>query len=385
MNIVKRVIPAVFNHSFFLFGPRGTGKSLWLRNTFPDAYFIDLLKPDIQMILTAEPSRLEGIIKSRPETRIFVIDEIQKIPVLLTLVHAIIENNPEICFILTGSSSRKLKKSGVDMLAGRAYDKHCHPFMACEIDKTFNLDKAIKYGMVPLILAAPDPEEALSAYINLYLREEIQIEGFVRNLGAFSRFLEAVSFSHGSVLNTSEVARECMVNRKTVEGYIQILEDMLLSIRLPVFSKKAKRQLISHEKFYFFDAGVYNQIRPRGPLDKQEEIAGPAMEGLILQHLRAWKDYSRQNTKLYYWRTKSGLEVDFIVYGEHTFTAIEVKHSRSVHKKDLRGLKSFIEDYPEATSLLLYRGTERQMVDNILCLPIGEFLLNLKPDGLLFQ
>jgi predicted AAA+ superfamily ATPase len=201
----------------------------------------------------------------------------------------------------------------------------------------------------------------------------------VRDIGAFFRFLEAVSFSHGAVLNTSEVARECEVSRKTVEGYIQILEDLLLSYRVPVFTKRARRHLTTHPKFYWFDAGVFRSVRPSGPLDRPEEIAGAALEGLVAQHLRAWIDYTDPDFSLYFWRTKSGAEVDFVVYGPDGFWAIEVKHSRSVRAKDLRPLRSFKKDYPEANARLLYRGDETLEIDGIRCLRCEDFLRALVP------
>jgi len=188
-----------------------------------------------------------------------------------------------------------------------------------------------------------------------------------------------VSFSHASVLNTSEVARECEVSRKTVEGYIGILEDLLLSIRLPVFTRRAQRHPTAHPKFYWFDAGVFRSVRPAGPLDRPEEIAGAALEGLVAQHLRAWIDYTDPDLTLSFWRTKSGTEVDFVVYGSRGFWAIEVKHSRSVRPKDLRALKAFRDDYPEAKVCLLYRGDERLEIDGIPCLPGDDYLRRIVP------
>jgi len=205
------------------------------------------------------------------------------------------------------------------------------------------------------------------------------MEGVVRNIGAFNRFLEAVSFSHGSTLNVSEVARECQVKRKTVDNYLAVLDDLLLSFKVPVFSRRAKRHLISHPKFYYFDSGVFRSVQPTGPLDSPQEIDGAGLEGLVAQHLRAWIAYSNQNCNLYYWRTKAGIEVDFILYGQDTFLAIEVKNSARINSKMLKGLTAFKEDYPEAQALLLYRGSERLVINNILCLPCEQFLLDLVP------
>jgi predicted AAA+ superfamily ATPase len=201
----------------------------------------------------------------------------------------------------------------------------------------------------------------------------------VRNVGNFARFLEAISFSHGSQLNATAVARECSVERKTVEGYISILEDLLLCFRLPVFSRRAQRRLVAHLKFYYCDAGVFRSLRPSGPLDRPEEIAGSALEGLVAQHLRAWNAYSGERNQLYYWRTKSGIEVDFVVYGPDCFLAIEVKNTRKISAKDVKALMAFKQDYPEAGLLLLYRGQERMKIKEVQCVPCEEFLMKLVP------
>jgi predicted AAA+ superfamily ATPase len=192
--------------------------------------------------------------------------------------------------------------------------------------------------------------------------------------------LEYISFSHGSTINLNNIARECQTSRKIVENYISILEDLLLAYKLPVFNKRAKREPISTPKFYLFDAGVYNALRPKGPLDRPEEINGIALEGLILQHLRAWCDYSTEKLTCYFWRTRGGAEVDFIVYGQNHFYAIEVKHSSTIHSTDLRSLKTFQADYPEATPLVIYRGPDKILIDNIVCWPAEEFLLQLYPN-----
>jgi len=206
------------------------------------------------------------------------------------------------------------------------------------------------------------------------------MEGIVRHVDHFSRFLEAMSFSQGSVLNYASIARDCGVSSKTVDNYISILEDLLLSFRVQVFTKKAKRNLSSHAKFYYFDVGVYRSIRPRGPLDSPELIAGHALETLVAQHLRAWIDYSQQQGQLYFWRTKSGLEVDFVVYGEIGFYALEVKNSHRIRPGDLRGLREFKQDYPECQCILLYRGEDMLQKEDILCCPITSFLLKLIPN-----
>jgi len=268
----------------------------------------------------------------------------------------------------------------VDLLAGRALLHSLHPFMAAELGEKFEIEKAINHGLLPLVLASESPAEVLRSYAALYLREEVQMEGLVRNIGSFSRFLEAISFSHGSVLNISNVARECEVERKVVEGYVGILEDILLGWRLPVFSKRAKRALSTHPKFYLFDAGVFRSLRPQGPLDRPQEIEGQALEGLVAQHLRAWAAYSKVKRELFFWRTRSGLEVDFVVYGPDGLWALEIKNARKLHPSDLRSLRSFKDEYPKSKVFLIYRGRDRLVRNGILCAPCEEFLKRLRPD-----
>ena len=205
----------------------------------------------------------------------------------------------------------------------------------------------------------------------------MQAEALVRDLGAFARFLEAISFAHGSLLNLSAVARECQIQRKTVEGYLGVLEDLLLCFCIPVFSKRAKRKLTAHEKFYYFDVGVYRALRPAGPLDQPEEIEGISLEGLVAQHLRAWIAYRNRGERLYFWRTKSGSEVDFVVHGNDCFFAWEVKRSTSAHSVDLRSLKSFRQDYPEAEVALLYLGQQSLEIDGIPVIPCEKILKSL--------
>jgi predicted AAA+ superfamily ATPase len=365
--------------SFFLFGPRGTGKSTWLGHELPEAVFIDLLRPDVYRELSARPERLRERALGFPEGSTIVVDEVQRVPELLNVVHELIESAAPRRYVLTGSSARKLRRGGVDLLAGRALHHTLHPFMASELPE-FRLQDALERGLLPLVVASPQPRETLAAYSSLYLEQEVQLEGWARNVGDFARFLEVISFSHGSVLNVANVARECAVQRKTVAGYIDVLEDLLLSFQLPVFTRRARRQTSVHPKLYLFDAGVFRSLRPRGPLDRPEEIEGAALEGLVAQHLRAWIAYSGADVRLFFWRTRSGLEVDFVVHGEAGFWAVDVQNSGRVRPADLRSLKAFVSDYPESTPLLLYRGDDRLRIDGILCAPVEEFLRGLRPD-----
>ncbi len=308
------------------------------------------------------------------------MDEVQKCPEILTVVHGLMEDRCDLRFVLTGSSTRKIRRAGVDLLGGRALLRTMHPFMGAELGRDFLLDHALQVGMVPLVLGAEEPRVAIKGYADLYMQEEVQAEGLVRRAGSFARFLEAVSFSHGAVLNTSNVARDCEVARNTVESYITILEDLLMAVRIPVFKRRASRAVVAHPKLYFFDCGVFRALRPRGPIDRPEEIDGAALEGLVLQHLRAWNAYRGERNRIHFWRTPRGTEVDFVVYGEDGLFAIEVKNKLRVHSKDLRSLKAFRDDYPECQPVLLYRGTERLTVDEIPILPCEEFLAAMRPD-----
>jgi predicted AAA+ superfamily ATPase len=370
-------IPRFFKapgQSFFLFGPRGTGKSTWLKGNYPDALWIDLLEPETYRSLSARPERLSELVLGNRDKKVVVIDEVQKIPELLSLVHALIERDKNRHFILTGSSARKLKKTGVDLLAGRLLLRTMHPFVAGELGSRFDLMQALTVGLVPLVACALSPPDVLRTYAALYVQEEVKMEGLTRNVGDFSRFLEAITFSHGGDLNLSNIARECEVHRKVVGSYIQILEDLLLSFTMPVFSKRAKRATVRRSKFYFFDAGVYRSLRPTGPLDRSEEIEGAALEGLVAQHLRAIVAYRNDDSRLYYWRTRSGLEVDLVLYGSNTFKAIEVKNTTRIRPADTRALRAFREEYPEAEAVLVYRGGERLALGDVLCVPVEEFL-----------
>lgn len=382
MTGFQRVIELPGHGSSFLFGPRGTGKSTWLRNTYPDALWIDMLDPATAREYLARPERLLNVVReARRPGLVVVIDEVQRAPDVLSAVHMLIEEDKSTRFILTGSSSRKLKRTGVDLLAGRALLAAMHPFMACELGADFSLDSALELGMVPLVVDDENPLQRLRAYVAVYMNEEVKQEGLVRNIGDFARFLEVVSFSHGSELNTSAIARDCAVGRKAVEGYLSILADLLLSFTIPAFTRRAERAPRAHHKFYYFDAGVYRSVRPRGPLDRPEEIGGAALEGLIAQHLRAWCAYRGEQQRLHYWRIPRGAEVDFVVYGADTFTAIEVKNTDRLRAGDFSGLKSFGGRYPQAKRLLLYRGSERTRVDGIRCVPAETFLRDLQPSG----
>jgi predicted AAA+ superfamily ATPase len=364
--------------SFFLLGPRGTGKTTWVRQRFPDAVTVNLLQPETFRELVARPERLRELVLGNRDRRDVVIDEIQRAPDLLHVVHDLLEQPRAPRFILTGSSARKLRRGGVNLLAGRAAMRSMHPFMAAELP-SFDLAERLRTGLVPLVVSAADPADTLAAYVAAYVEQEVRAEGLVRQIGDFARFLEVVSFSHGSVLTVSNVARETAVHRKAVEGYLNVLEDLLVAFRLPVFTRRAARETAAHPKFYLFDAGVFRALRPTGPLDRPSEVDGAALEGLVAQHLRAWIAYSSAPLELSYWRTRTGLEVDFVVYGNTDFFAIEVKNTDRVRPEDLRGLRAFLGEYPECRPMLLYRGKDKLEIGGIPCWPVEAYLATLVP------
>jgi predicted AAA+ superfamily ATPase len=358
--------------SFFLFGPRGTGKSTLLRAAFPRALILDLLDYAVYAELLAHPDRLEALALPHKPDRI-VIDEVQRIPSLLDEVHRLIEKR-KWRFALSGSSARKLRRGGVNLLGGRARTLTMHPLTAHELGSTFDLGRSVRFGQLPSVYVERDPKAYLASYVGTYLREEVQAEALTRNLDAFSRFLVAASFSQGAVLSVSTTARDLGLARKTVEGYFDLLEDLLLSVRLPVFTRRAKRLLTSHPKFYFFDAGVYRTLRPKGPLDAPDEIDGPAVETLVLEELRATNDNLALGYDLFYWRTRDHKEVDFVLYGERGLFAFEVKRSPNFRDNDLSALRLFSHDYPVARCFLLHGGAKEYEVDGIRILPLANAL-----------
>lgn len=375
-----RLLQMPADESCLLLGPRGTGKSFWARNRYPDATYIDLLDSAVFQMLVAEPARLETLVPAAQTTagggHRVVLDEVQRIPALLDEVHRLIEARG-LRFTLTGSSARKLRRGGVNLLAGRARTRFLHPLIAAELGAAFSLEHSLRFGCLPTVYGTGDPGDYLASYVSTYLREEVQQEGLTRNLPAFTRFLEAASFSQGAVLNVAAVARECAVDRKLAAGYFTLLEDLLLAVRIPPFTKRAQRALVAHPKFFFFDAGVYRAIRPKGPLDAPAEIDGHALETLLMQHLRAVNDYERAGYELFYWRTRTGLEVDFVLYGERGIRCFEIKRARDVRGADLRGLQAFRVDYPMAKATVFYGGKGRRQEDGIAVVPFEEGIVGL--------
>lgn len=370
-----RLLKPPKNKSFFLFGPRGTGKTTWLKQQFPNALYFDLLNSETYNDFLARPNRLETKIPEQWD-KLVIIDEVQRVPDLLSEAHRLIENRG-IIFALTGSSARKLKRGGANLLAGRALTYFLYPLTAEELGQDFSLEHALRFGHLPSTFKESDPKRYLESYVATYLREEVQQEGLTRNLGAFSRFLETASFSQAQLLNISAVARECAIHQKVAENYFSILEDLLIAARLPVFIKRAKRRMAVHPKFFYFDAGIYRTLRPKGPLDVPEEIDGAALETLVFQELRAHIHYHDLDDEIYFWRTVAGQEVDFVLYGPKGIIAIEVKRSARVTDEMLGGLRMFMKEYPMARAYFLTAGDRDGWESNIRVMPIEVFLKNI--------
>jgi uncharacterized protein len=361
--------------SFFLFGPRGTGKTTWLKTQLPQSLFINLLQSEFYTLLLANPGKLREIIPPDYDDWI-IIDEVQRVPALLNEVHNLIESKGY-RFILTGSSARTLRRKGVNLLAGRALTYHMHPLTVTEQADAFDIQQSLQLGHLPARFSEAEPRKYLKDYVQTYLREEVMQEGLTRNIAHFSRFLEVASFSQGETVSVSDVAREAHIERSVADNYFSILEDLLIAVRLSVFNRKAKRKLMTQKKFYYFDVGVFRAIRPLGPLDSAAEIDGPALETLVLQELRAINDYEGYEYNIYYWRTKNNLEIDFVLYGPNGLIAIEVKRSRQVQCKQTRALREFKKDYPPARCYVFYGGSATLYENDVTIIPIKQALQEL--------
>lgn len=368
-------LPLNGQNSIFLFGPRGTGKTSWLKKHLPDSIYLDLLDFSVYSVLSADPNRLEKLIPPN-YTDWIIIDEVQRVPELLNEVHRLIESK-KYRFLLTGSSARSLKRYGTNLLAGRALRYYMHPLVVQEIGDDFNFNHALQFGLLPMAVTHEDPKKYLQTYVQTYVREEVLQEGLTRSIGSFTRFLEIASFSQGNTINFSEVARELGIDRKRVSEYFDILEDLLIAKRITPFAQRAKRKLVAHQKFFFFDTGVFRALRPMGPLDKLEEVDGAALETLFLQSLQAINDYYSLDYSIHFWRTHTGQEVDFVLYGPHGMHAFEIKRSSKLSTKSFKGLKAFAADYPEAKLNIIYQGKLKEYHGNITAIPFVDALREL--------
>ena len=363
--------------SAFLWGPRKTGKTTYLKAQFPDSLVYDFLKTDLFLEFSKRPSLLREQILAKDEDAIsspIILDEVQKVPQLLDEVHWLIENTG-LSFIMCGSSARKLKRGKANLLGGRAWRYEMFPFVSAELGK-LDLLKALNRGLIPAHYFQDTYKKSLRAYTQDYLKEEVFDEGLTRNIPAFSRFFDAMGFSHGELTNFSNIARECGVDSKTVKEYYQILKDTLLGEFIEPFKKRQNRQVISRtSKFYLFDVGVAGTITKRHVRQERGVDFGKAFEHFILMEIKAHNSYHEIDYEINFWRTKSGLEVDFILgRGE---IAIEVKGSGSIQNKDLRPINAFVETYDPRKALVVCNEKEERLVGKILITPWRKFLRDL--------
>jgi len=360
-------LPALLQKkSYFLLGPRQTGKTFLIQQTLSNVRVYDLLDHSVYLALSQNPGRMAEELTSKD--RIVVIDEIQRLPELLNEVHRLIESRG-VRFLLTGSSARKLRRGGINLLGGRARTKHLHPLTYGELGAQFDLHRAVERGLLPSIYFSDDPRADLQSYAGAYLQQEIVAEGATRNIPAFSRFLKVASFCNGTIVNFTNVANDAQVKRTTVYEYFEILKDTLLLYELPAWRKTRKRKPLASSKYYFFDVGVVSALQGRRFRPGTPEF-GEALETYLLHELTAYSDYV-SGESLSYWRTTTGFEVDFI-FGDHT--AVEVKAKENVSAQDLRSLRALAEEKQFERYLCVSLEPRARKVDGISVLPIIEFL-----------
>lgn len=363
--------------SAFLWGPRKTGKTTYLKSRFPDSIIYDFLKTDLFLDFSRNPSLLREQLeaKDNQESSLPVImDEVQKVPRIMDEVHWLIENKG-LRFILCGSSARKLKRGGANLLGGRAWRFEMFPLVTPEL-KNWDLITILNRGMIPSHYRDENYSRSLKAYMQDYLKEEIFAEGIIRNIPAFSRFYDAIGYSHGELVNYSNIARDCGVDSKTVREYYQILVDTLMGKMIEPFKERQNRQVISKApKFYLFDVGVAGAITKRYIAEEKGELFGKAFEHFILMEMMAYNSYHEVDFNINFWRTKAGLEVDFILgKGE---VAIEVKGTNRVEKRDLYPLSAFKKDFPAAKAIVVCNEKTERIHDGIRIIPFRKFLSEL--------
>jgi predicted AAA+ superfamily ATPase len=379
MAIIKRILNLSLpkRQSAFLWGPRKTGKSTYLKEKFPNSVVYDFLQTDLFFEFSKQPSLLrERLLVKNDHVLNYpvILDEVQKVPQVLDEVHWLIENKG-LRFILCGSSARKLKRGKANLLGGRAWRYEMFPLVTVELGD-LNLLRILNRGMIPDHFLRGGYKKALKAYTQDYLKEEVFDEGLTRNIPAFSRFFDAMGYSHGELTNYSNIARDCGVDSKTIREYYQILVDTLLGRMVAPFKRRQDRQVLSRiSKFYLFDVGVAGSITKRQLNEEKGELFGKAFEHFIFMELSAYNSYNELDYEMNYWRTKSGLEVDFVLgRGE---VAIEVKGSTRIDKKDLRSLKAFSEDYSPRESVVVCNEREERVHQDVRIMPWRKFLYDL--------
>jgi len=363
----------IHKKSLFLFGPRQTGKTSLLKEQFPGAPFYNLLLADVFLKVSQRPHVIrEELQTRRGNVSPVIIDEIQKLPLLLDEVQAMIEEK-KYRFIVTGSSARKLKHGGGNLLAGRAWTHHLFPLTTSEI-KEYDFLRILNYGSLPFIYTSSDPERELAAYVGTYLQEEIQAEGLTRKIENFSRFLQVASLANGELINFSNIASDAQVPPRTVSGYFAILQDTLIGNLLEPFTATKKRKAILTSKFYFFDVGVSNYLAGRKNIRPQTDLFGKVFEHFLFTELKAFLSYTQDSRKFSFWRSASGYEVDFLIGDE---VAIEVKGTTMVSEKHLTGLKALSEEKKLKRKIVISLDSVPRRIGDIDVLPFRDFLAQL--------
>lgn len=358
------------DENLFLFGARQTGKSTILRSQIKGSIYIDLLDTKLKSRFSRNPGLLYDMLISSADGTIVVIDEIPEVPELLDEVHRLISER-DLRFVLCGSSARKLKRKGYNTLGGRAVPCFLHPLVSAEIPD-FDLDHALLYGMLPPHYTAKNATRRISAYVDVYLKEEIKEEALVRNLGSFQRFLEIAALTDGEMVNYRNIAQDCGVSANTVSNYFNILEDTLVGYMVPAYRKVMKRRLVQAPKFYYFDVGLVNHMLHRDHLVRGTAEYGHAFEHFVIQELVAYLDYEHRREQLSYWRTYSGYEVDAVLGDAQV--AIEIKSVDEVMPRHLKGLKAFAEEHADARLMIVSLDPIRRTSGDIEILPIMDFL-----------
>lgn len=365
--------------AFFLFGPRGTGKSTWIRDVFSDAHVVNLLPADSMLRYERDPALFRQEVLTRPKGQWIVIDEVQRVPRLLDEVHFLMEEKGYKRFALTGSSARKLKRGAANLLAGRAVMRKLFPLTSQEMNFSVPARQRLRYGSMPMSVTAPNDrsrEEFLRAYVTTYLSEEIKAESLVKNLGSFSRFLEIASLAAGQTTNVSNIARDAAVSREAARGYFEILVDTLIGQWLPAYRPRAKVKEVALPKFYWFDPGVLHAAAGGFDQPPPAEWDGVLLEHLVLHEIQSHLHYANVKGSLGYWGTPSGSEVDFVWWHGQKTVAIEVKHGRRYRREYKKGIEAFLTGRT-ARSYIVYLGAEELDVDGTRVLPIDTFLRRL--------
>ncbi len=358
------------DEAMFLFGARQVGKSTLLQNRFKDAVYYDLLIPSIRKSFKRNPDLLREALSSKPEGTLVIVDEIQKVPELLDLVHWLMVNKG-LRFILSGSSARKLKKSGANTLGGRAQPRTLFPLVWKEVTD-FQIDRAVQNGMIPRHYLVEDATDRLEAYVKVYLDEEIRDEAAVQDVDVFERFMEVAAISDGEMLNYSNIASDCGVSAKTVKSYYQILYDTLLGYEIPAYRKVIKRPVVQAPKFYYFDVGLANYLMGRYSLKRGTDDYGHAFEHFVMQEIIAYRGYFRRREEISYWHTYNDQEVDAVIGDAKV--AIEIKSSEQVKTSHKKGLKAFKEEHPECRLILVSHDPITRVSGDVELINVSDFL-----------